>query len=87
MAFKFDLKSRSFFYIVLFVCCVLLLLSQAFKKDKNYENMPPPKDLLPKIISKYSPISLGADLSNLTYDEKSALKQLVLLGKLIDRYV
>ncbi|CAB4484950.1 hypothetical protein RhiirA5_304746 [Rhizophagus irregularis] len=38
-----------------------------------------------EIIAKYAPISLGADLSNFTDNEKSAISKLVSVGKLIDR--
>ena len=83
MAFKLD---RNLVYFVLFVL-FFLLLSQTFKKDNNDIPPPPPGNLVSKVISKYSPISLGADLSKLTDNEKSALKKLILLGKLIDRCV
>ncbi|RIA87377.1 hypothetical protein C1645_827845 [Glomus cerebriforme] len=38
-----------------------------------------------KIIARYAPISLGADLSNFTKNEKVALGKLVAVGRLIDR--
>jgi hypothetical protein len=40
-----------------------------------------------KILARYAPISLGADLSCFTSNEKLALGKLVEVGKLIDRYV
>lgn len=40
-----------------------------------------------EIIARYAPISLGADLSNFTDNEKSAISKLVSVGKLIDRFV
>nr|CAG8451569.1 1001_t:CDS:2 [Entrophospora candida] len=78
-----DYGTRAHAYICLFICFFLLLLLSQLSKEGN--DTSPPKKLLSKIISNYSPVFLGADLSRITNDEALALKKLVQLGKLIDR--
>ncbi|CAG8579504.1 24144_t:CDS:10 [Dentiscutata erythropus] len=43
------------------------------------------EDAISRIISRYAPVSLGADLTNFTKNEKIAISKLVAAGKLIDR--
>jgi len=42
---------------------------------------------LDEIIARYAPISLGADLSHFTANEKVAIEKLVSAGRLIDRFI
>ncbi|CAG8740501.1 21581_t:CDS:10, partial [Cetraspora pellucida] len=43
------------------------------------------EDAIGKVISRYAPVSLGADLTSFTENEKIAISKLVAAGKLIDR--
>jgi hypothetical protein len=40
-----------------------------------------------KVLARYAPTQLGADLSNFTKNEKAAIGKLVTVGRLIDRFV